>query len=253
MARVFLSYSREDRSLVQPLAAAIEEAGHELWWDRKITGGAEYSGEIEAALERAEAVVVVWSRASTRSAWVRDEAAFARDQGKLVPVTIDDAGPPLGFRQIHALDLRGWNADPQASALDDLLHSLAVRSGLDERPDAARPPVRGDLSRSRIEPFQEPVAKRRRRAGWAIGLLLAALTFAKCVSDGDVAFEPGNKGHIVIERPDGGRVDFSQDENTGEFQVKPSDPVVPPPPPPPPIPRPTDKPRSGDQPPQASR
>jgi tetratricopeptide (TPR) repeat protein len=36
---------------------------------------------------------------------VRDEAAEGRDQGKLVPATIDGVKPPLGFRQYQTIDL----------------------------------------------------------------------------------------------------------------------------------------------------
>ena len=240
MARVFLSYSRDDRALVQPLAAAIEGAGHELWWDRKIAGGAEYSGEIEAALERAEAVVVVWSRASTRSAWVRDEAAFARDQGKLVPVTIDDAGPPLGFRQIHAVDLRGWDGDPQSTALDELHRSLGIRAGQPPAPARAAPPRPSVERRApRPEPAADGLKQRRQRTAKVVGIVFAMILLGKCISQGRMAFEPAENGRIVIERPDGGRVDFSQDKRTGKLSVKRTEPAPVPAPPRPPSP-PTD-------------
>jgi hypothetical protein len=36
MAKVFLSYSRDDADKVAPLAAALESAGHTVWWDRHI-------------------------------------------------------------------------------------------------------------------------------------------------------------------------------------------------------------------------
>ena len=99
MANVFLSYDREDIGRAKSIAAVLENAGHQVWWDRHIKGGAQYSNEIENALKRAEAVVVLWSQRSVRSAWVRDEAAAGRDSNRLVPVTLDKTEPPLGFRQ----------------------------------------------------------------------------------------------------------------------------------------------------------
>ncbi|MEO6199137.1 MAG: toll/interleukin-1 receptor domain-containing protein [Sphingomicrobium sp.] len=75
MAKLFLSYDREDGETARSLAAALEQSGHKVWWDRHILGGAEYSEEIEQALDRADTVIVLWSKASVKSAWVRDEAA----------------------------------------------------------------------------------------------------------------------------------------------------------------------------------
>jgi len=68
MASVFLSYSRDDVERIRALAAALEDAGHNVWWDRRIAGGEEFSGIIEQALESAEAVVVAWTAASVKSA-----------------------------------------------------------------------------------------------------------------------------------------------------------------------------------------
>ena len=113
MATLFLSYSREDVTRVGPLAVAMEREGHQVWWDRHISGGQEFSEEIERALESADAVIVCWTEHSVRSAWVRDEAATGRDRGRLIPVSLDRSQPPLGFRQFQTVDLSGWNGRPQ--------------------------------------------------------------------------------------------------------------------------------------------
>lgn len=112
VASVFLSYSRDDVSKAQAVAAALERHGHKVWWDRQLHGGSRFSKEIEQALKGADAVVVLWSRASIESAWVQDEAAEGRDSDRLVPVLIDDSKPPLGFRQYQAVDLSGWKGRP---------------------------------------------------------------------------------------------------------------------------------------------
>ena len=70
MASVFLSYDRDDRAKAASIAAALEQAGHSVWWDQHIRGGAQYSKEIEQALNSADAVAVLWSQASAESAWV---------------------------------------------------------------------------------------------------------------------------------------------------------------------------------------
>ena len=105
MAKVFLSYDHDDAKRVAPIAAALEQAGHSVWWDRHIAAGAEYNEEIEGAVERADVVVVAWTEQSIHSAWVRDEAAEGRDTGKLIPVILDSVKPPMGFRQYQTIDL----------------------------------------------------------------------------------------------------------------------------------------------------
>src|SRR5690349_23528805 len=70
MASVFLSYDHDDEKRARPIVSAVEEAGHLVWWDQRMHGGSEYNTEIETAVERADAVVVLWSKTSVRSPWV---------------------------------------------------------------------------------------------------------------------------------------------------------------------------------------
>lgn len=95
MASVFLSYDRDDSSAARSVAKSLEKSGYIVWWDQRIQGGAEFSKEIEQALAEADAVVVLWSRESVQSLWVRDEAASGRDRGRLVPLSLDGTDPPL--------------------------------------------------------------------------------------------------------------------------------------------------------------
>lgn len=111
MARIFLSYARADRVRVSELAAALQRAGHDIWWDRRLSGGTEFERQIEQALADADVVVVAWSAASVRSHWVRDEASAGRDRNRLVPVSLDGTVPPLGFRQLHTIDVTAWKID----------------------------------------------------------------------------------------------------------------------------------------------
>ena len=129
MASVFLSYSREDVERIRPLAVALENIGHDVWWDRHIAGGEEFSGAIERALESAEVVVVAWTASSVKSAWVRDEAAAGRDRGCLVPVTLDGCAPPLGFRQYQTVDLRKWNGREGSPVLEPLAEAIGKSCG----------------------------------------------------------------------------------------------------------------------------
>src|SRR5438270_8835269 len=125
MASVFLSYDRDDSDKARPIALALEKAGHSVWWDLHVRGGAQFSKVIEEALKAADAVVVLWSKNSVESAWVKDEAAAGRDSGRLVPVTIDGTEPPLGFRQFQTIDLSRWRGRGNPAALHALLNDVA--------------------------------------------------------------------------------------------------------------------------------
>lgn len=129
MANVFLSYDHEDVVRATPIVSALEKAGHSVWWDRQIHGGAEYQSEIESAVEQADAVVVLWSERSIKSAWVRDEAAEGRDQGKLVPVLLEPVKPPMGFRQYQTINLARAGRTSGQSGFNELLRAVAKTGG----------------------------------------------------------------------------------------------------------------------------
>jgi hypothetical protein len=142
MAGVFLSYDRDDAKTARPIALALEKAGHSVWWDLHVRGGAQFAKVIEEALKAADAVVVLWSANSVESAWVRDEAAAGRDSGRLVPVTIDGTEAPLGFRQYQTIDLSQWKgraSTPQLRTLVQAVGEVAGAPAAATRPDP--PPV----------------------------------------------------------------------------------------------------------------
>ena len=136
MARIFLSYAREDVESAKKLAEAVGRAGHDVWWDRHIQGGSRFTTEIDRALKDAEVVIVLWTDASVESAWVQDEAAEGRDTGRLVPVSLNGCRAPLGFRQFHTVAL-GWDADGSPKPMDELLQALEKTAGTTSAASAA--------------------------------------------------------------------------------------------------------------------
>jgi hypothetical protein len=140
MADIFISYAREDVAWVEKLNRALEAEGYSVWWDRNLTTGARYLKETEAQLREARATVVVWSKESVNSHWVADEAALARDLGRLVPISKDGTMPPLGFGQYQATDFSRWNGGAGESLLV-LLKALAERAQPAEPAVAPKRPV----------------------------------------------------------------------------------------------------------------
>ena len=164
MANVFLSYDHEDVALARPLAGALEKAGHTVWYDRHIHGGAQYSRKIEQALDAADAVVVLWSPRSLESAWVRDEAAEGRDRGKLVPLSVGGVKAPMGFRQFQTIDLGAWTGRGTVPNLPEMLNAIAEQA---QQPGRQAAPVAREPAL--------PKARPRRSIIIAAAALLVAL------------------------------------------------------------------------------
>ena len=190
MGNIFLSYAREDRVCAEKLASVLETAGHEVWWDRRLDGGEEFSAEIEAALAKSDVVLVAWSKESVKSRWVRDEAAVGGDKGTLVPVSIDASTPPMGFRQFHTLDLTGWKAGKRDQRTAELLRSVERRLRGKEGPapaDKAKPPRRFT-----------PVLGKPLLAVIAALVLMVAVGTSYFILSGDKSSAPFSKPTIAL-------------------------------------------------------
>jgi formylglycine-generating enzyme required for sulfatase activity len=124
---IFLSYARSDKKRAHIFAEALEQHGCSVWWDPKILGGSRFDEVVQEKLNAAECVIVLWSKDSVQSDWVKDEAGRARR--KLVPVFIDDVKIPIGFGRIHTLNFIDWQGTLPHPELDLLLQSVAKMVG----------------------------------------------------------------------------------------------------------------------------
>lgn len=135
---VFVSYSRDDRKTVLPIIQALENSGLTVWWDGLLEAGTVFLQTTEQALEQADAVLVLWTKTSVNSNWVRDEATIGRDSGRLVPITTDGSMPPLGFRQFHVVDLSSSKNSPDAPEFQNVTQSIRALMG---QPLTGHPPA----------------------------------------------------------------------------------------------------------------
>jgi adenylate cyclase len=139
MADVFVSYARTDKARVAPLVAAIESKGWSVWWDPEISPGQEFDDQIEAEIEAASAVLVVWTPTSVASRWVRGEAREAAERNILVPVRFDQARLPMDVRAIHTTDLDGWAENPASSQAQEFLRALGAMIARSQASRSAKP------------------------------------------------------------------------------------------------------------------
>jgi TolB-like protein/Flp pilus assembly protein TadD len=138
---VFISYSHADRKAAVAVVRVLEDAGFNVWWDGLIEGGQRFSHATEAALQQARVVVVLWSKSSTASHWVHDEATRGRESGRLVPLSIDGSQPPLGFGQFQFIDVSQVLGKPRSEPMQKLVRAVAaLHDGTAPSPAARRGP-----------------------------------------------------------------------------------------------------------------
>ena len=129
MADIFISYAREDRSRIEPLAKSLQDLGWTVFWDRTIPTGKTWRQVIGDALKNARSVIVAWSQNSIESDWVQEEADRGRRRNILIPILIDNVDPPLGFGAIQAADLTSWNPAQSSPEFEKLISDISIILG----------------------------------------------------------------------------------------------------------------------------
>ena len=111
--KIFLSHSSKDKTFVEKLAKDILALDVEVWldkWEMKV--GDSLFDKIEEGLETSDYLIVILSKNSVNSLWVRKELnAFLCDEissknVKILPVLIDDCNIPIFLREKLYADFR---------------------------------------------------------------------------------------------------------------------------------------------------
>jgi hypothetical protein len=124
MSDIFLSYKSEDKPRAKIIAKTLEQYGYSVWWDRIILPGKTFDEVIKEALNAAKCVIVLWSKKSVLSDWVKEEAENGKKRHILVPILIDDVEVPMGFGRIEAAQLVDWQGKLPNPEFDLLLKSV---------------------------------------------------------------------------------------------------------------------------------
>lgn len=135
MADIFISYTKKDRSRVEPLAKALEDQGWTVWWDPIIPTGKDFDDIIEEELSKARCVIVIWTKKSVKSKYVKGEAREALNQEILIPIEIESGiKPPYDFRSLQTLSLTDWDGSDNFPAYQKLVSDISrIISEDDER------------------------------------------------------------------------------------------------------------------------
>lgn len=124
-AEIFLSYARSDRERAKIFAETLVKQGYSVWWDRNIPHGRKFDEYILEKLNQAKCVIVLWSKDSVKSDWVKDEAERGKRREILVPVLIDDVDIPLGFGRYQTAQLFNWRGTLPNEEFELLSKSIA--------------------------------------------------------------------------------------------------------------------------------
>lgn len=154
---VFLSYSSHDHELAVELKTLLQELGVNVWMDLDRMGpGSVITTELENAVDKASAFVVLVTSASLSSAWVREEWSRAIHlsiqsafRHPVIPVAVEGATIPgfLSNRRALQLDTRSQLASVASQIASELSTTLIAT------PQRCRPKTKIWLS-SRSKGFE---------------------------------------------------------------------------------------------------
>ncbi len=124
MSDIFISYARTTEAHAQRIADALRALGYGVWRDDELPAHRGYGDVIEERLAAAKAVLVIWSADAVKSEWVRSEANRAREDRKLVQLSVDGVRLPMPFDQIQCADLSDWAGEADAAAWRKVVGSV---------------------------------------------------------------------------------------------------------------------------------
>src|SRR4051812_43318851 len=160
MGYIFLSYSRKDFQIMDTLAGQLQQAGFEVWLDRKgIRGGTAWRKEIVMAIEGAAALVVALSPNSAASANVATELDLAKDANKaIIPLEIRATTIPPEMKY-QLIGLQRILLEPFEDGIAELVRSLEPFQSI---PTAGAETAIGDSERPASN--KRPPARKKKAA-----------------------------------------------------------------------------------------
>ena len=120
-AKVFISYSHQDKSFAKKLAGELEGAGMKVWWDfDSLKGGHDWQKEIERGIKSCDFFLVALTPDAVNSEWVGNEILYASNAQKtIIPLHVKKCDIPIGLIKKQYV-----NFENQKAAIKELLGVL---------------------------------------------------------------------------------------------------------------------------------
>jgi hypothetical protein len=131
MGHIFISYSRNDLVYVQKLVNALRDQGFNPWVDLdELRTGTLWRERLYKQIKTCDAYLVILSRGSSRSHWVKEELILAMKSRKpLFPVMLEDlpgdADLLFGIQTVQYEDVKG--GQPPSAAFFERLAKVSRR------------------------------------------------------------------------------------------------------------------------------
>jgi hypothetical protein len=109
MAKIFISYSRASKDVVEQLVQDLTDESQETWFDEHLTGGQQWWDNILTEIRECEIFVVALTPNSLESRACQREIKYAKDlQKTLLPVRLSDQvlpdSLPPGLSELQWVD-----------------------------------------------------------------------------------------------------------------------------------------------------
>lgn len=136
MSRIFVSYSRENESVVKDLVGDLEAMGHEVWFDQELSGGQNWWDKILAQIRECDLFVFALAPASVDSTACKREYQYAANLRRpILPALVADGvstnALPSALSQVQFVDYR----QPDRSTALRLARAVAGNPAAPPLPD----------------------------------------------------------------------------------------------------------------------
>lgn len=125
--RVFISYSHEDRDVVEKIDEVLKANGLKPWWDKDFQIGDGFPEQIRMFIAHAHVFLPVMTASSAARGWVHQEIGYAMAHNvPVLPVVVGDALPGQMMQQLLAVrverDLAGLEQGLSRTTIADLVN-----------------------------------------------------------------------------------------------------------------------------------
>ena len=154
MAQVYVSYGEKDRGTALPVIEAMHQAGLDVWHYGMILAGGSFLEQMRRELDKAQCVVVLWSKAAAQSDFLQQEihhAIQAWSSDRLVLAALDDTPLPLGLRDLSPISIREAS-DSGTKQLIERAQAIVGRSSVAVDVAATSPRAEGEV-RGAVRPL----------------------------------------------------------------------------------------------------
>ena len=126
--KLFISYSRANSAFVDRLEHYLQTNGYEVWVDRsRIEGGQDWIDKIARAIRERDVMLVVLSRASVISDYVKMEYHYAQTHKKIViPLEYERCDVPMDLDRLHRIP---FQPNPEKGLADCCIRSIVSQPG----------------------------------------------------------------------------------------------------------------------------